>query len=110
MIWDVWMIRLVKLVRGVKVVGLVREVKVVWLVVVDSVSSVSALACHIGRPNSVNTGQIVLVYGTCSTVFTYPYLATFKGQGTTENLTLWQIQRSPCDQGVKLYLKNYGSL
>ena len=29
----------------------------------DSVSSVSALACHIGVPNSVNTGQILLVYG-----------------------------------------------
>ena len=28
----------------------------------DSVSSVSALACHIGGPNSVNTGQILLVY------------------------------------------------
>ena len=67
----------------------------------NSVSSVSALACHTGRPNSVNTFQIVLVYGTCSTVFTYPYLATFKGQGTIENLTLLQIQRSPCDQGVK---------
>ena len=30
----------------------------------DIVSSVSALACHIGGPNSVNTGQILLVYGT----------------------------------------------
>ena len=33
----------------------------------DSVSSVSALACHIGGPNSVNTGQILLVYGTLET-------------------------------------------
>ena len=30
----------------------------------DSVSSVSALASHIGGPNSVNPGQILLVYGT----------------------------------------------
>ena len=29
----------------------------------DSVSYVSALACHIGGPNSVNPGQILLVYG-----------------------------------------------
>ena len=28
-----------------------------------SVSSVSASACHIGGPNSVNPGQILLVYG-----------------------------------------------
>ena len=32
---------------------------------VDSVSSVSASACHIGGPNSVNPGQIMLVYGNC---------------------------------------------
>ena len=31
----------------------------------DSVSSVSASACHIGEPNSVNPGQILLVYGNC---------------------------------------------
>ena len=30
----------------------------------DSVSSVSASACHIGGPNCVNLGQILLVYGT----------------------------------------------
>ena len=30
---------------------------------VDSVRSVSASACHIGGPNSVNPGQILLVYG-----------------------------------------------
>ena len=30
----------------------------------DSVSAVSAAACHIGGPNSVNPGQILLVYGT----------------------------------------------
>ena len=30
----------------------------------DSVSSVSASACHIGGPNSVNPGQILLVHGT----------------------------------------------
>ena len=29
----------------------------------DSVSSKSASACHIGGPNSVNPGQILLVYG-----------------------------------------------
>ena len=29
----------------------------------DSVSSVSASSCHIGGPNSVNPGQILLVYG-----------------------------------------------
>ena len=29
----------------------------------DIVSSVSASACHIGGPNSVNPGQILLVYG-----------------------------------------------
>ena len=29
----------------------------------DSVSSVSASACQIGGPNSVNPGQILLVYG-----------------------------------------------
>ena len=29
----------------------------------DSVISVSASACHIGGPNSVNPGQILLVYG-----------------------------------------------
>ena len=29
----------------------------------DRVSSVSASACHIGGPNSVNPGQILLVYG-----------------------------------------------
>ena len=29
----------------------------------DSVSSVSASACHIGGPNSVNPGQILLVCG-----------------------------------------------
>ena len=28
-----------------------------------SVSSASASACHIGGPNSVNPGQILLVYG-----------------------------------------------
>ena len=32
----------------------------------DSVSSVSASACHIGGPNSVNPGQILLVYGMAS--------------------------------------------
>ena len=31
--------------------------------VADSVSSVSASACHIGGPNSVNPGQILLLYG-----------------------------------------------
>ena len=31
---------------------------------VDSVSSLSASACHIGGPNSVKPGQILLVYGT----------------------------------------------
>jgi len=30
---------------------------------VDSVSSLSASACHIGGPNSVNPSQILLVYG-----------------------------------------------
>ena len=30
----------------------------------DSVSAGSASACHIGGPNSVNPGQILLVYGT----------------------------------------------
>ena len=30
----------------------------------DSVSSVTASACHIGGPNSVTPGQILLVYGT----------------------------------------------
>ena len=30
----------------------------------DSVSSVSASTCHIGGPNSVSPGQILLVYGT----------------------------------------------
>ena len=30
----------------------------------NSVSYVSASACHIGGPNSVNPGQILLVYGT----------------------------------------------
>ena len=29
----------------------------------DSVSFVSASACHMGGPNSVNPGQILLVYG-----------------------------------------------
>ena len=29
----------------------------------DSVNSMSASACHIGGPNSVNPGQILLVYG-----------------------------------------------
>ena len=34
----------------------------------DSVSSVSASACHIGGPNSLlNPGQILLVYGTALT-------------------------------------------
>ena len=32
----------------------------------DSVSFMSASACHIGGPNSVNPGQILLVYGTLS--------------------------------------------
>ena len=36
----------------------------------DSVSSVSASACHIGGPNSVNPGQILLVYGNNYCVFT----------------------------------------
>ena len=35
----------------------------------DSVSSVSASACHKGGPNSVNHGQILLVYGTYSAIF-----------------------------------------
>ena len=39
----------------------------IWLTAVaveaDSVSSVSASACHMGGPNSVNPGQILLVYG-----------------------------------------------
>ena len=35
----------------------------------DSVSSVSASACHIGGPNSVNPGQILLVYGTSTLTF-----------------------------------------
>ena len=42
----------------------------IWLTAVagvgDSVSSVSASACHIGGPNSVNPGQILLVYSTIS--------------------------------------------
>ena len=42
----------------------------IWPTVVageaDSVSSVSASACHIGGPNSVNHGQILLVYGSKS--------------------------------------------
>ena len=37
----------------------------------DNVSSASTSACHIGGPNSVNPGQILLVYGTTNydTVF-----------------------------------------
>ena len=35
----------------------------------DSVSSVSALACHIGGPNSVNPSQILLVYGNALIMF-----------------------------------------
>ena len=34
--------------------------------VADSVTSVSASACHIVGPNSVNPGQILLVYGTAN--------------------------------------------
>ena len=34
----------------------------------DSVSSVSASACHIGRPNYVGPGEILLVYGIPHTV------------------------------------------
>ena len=43
----------------------------------DSVNSVSASACHIGGPNSVNPGKILLVYGnTLGRVSTlqFPYL------------------------------------
>ena len=40
----------------------------------DSVSSVSASACHIDGPNSVNPGQILLVYGTSFGIFRRRYL------------------------------------
>ena len=38
----------------------------------DNASSVSALACHTGGPNSVNPGQILLVYGTYFGIFSHP--------------------------------------
>ena len=36
----------------------------------DSVSSLSASACHIGGPNSVNPGQILLEYGNLQIITT----------------------------------------
>ena len=36
----------------------------------DSVSFVSASACHIGGPNSVNPGQILLEYGNLQIITT----------------------------------------
>ena len=53
----------------------------IWPTVVigesDSVSTVSASACHIGGPNSVSHGQILLVYGT---VFDIVQLFYIKGE------------------------------
>ena len=39
----------------------------------DSVSSLSASVCHIGGTNSVNPGQILLVYGTNQMAFLMPF-------------------------------------
>ena len=43
----------------------------------DSVSSVSASACHIGGPNSVNHGEILLVYGKWSVMTFFCLLSVF---------------------------------
>ena len=47
----------------------------------DSVSSVSASACHIGGPNSVNPGQILLVYGRCLNLCCASYGAPLRHKG-----------------------------
>jgi len=45
----------------------------------DNVSSVSASACHIGGPNSVSPGEILLVYGSfCGSVGMISFLGETK--------------------------------
>ena len=50
-------------------------VTIIWPTAVaakaDNVCSVSASACYIGGPNSVNLGQILLVYGTWNLILIY---------------------------------------
>ena len=63
----------------------------------DSVSSVSASACHIGGPNSVNPGQILLVYGShswqsildlCLSLL-FPHMPLFQDQGIKYLMNYW---------------------
>ena len=46
--------------------------------VAGKADTVSASACHIGGPNSVNPGQILLVYGTYNFL---PYYDKLSGGG-----------------------------
>ena len=48
--------------------------------------TLSTSACHIGGPNSVNPGQILLVYGT-SFVQNKSRLVVLRGQGGAEDKT-----------------------
>ena len=74
-------------------------------------SAVSASACHIGGPNSVNPGQIVLVYGKYLGRFLYSNVTTsmvshsplFTRQFTREfllilKMTLWFLLCRLCNR------------
>ena len=73
--------------------------------VADSVSSVSASACHIGGPNSVNPGQIRLVYGShslqsnldLSLSLLFPHLS---GQGIKYHNKLFNCNINPTSEIV----------
>ena len=53
----------------------------------DTELTMTASACHIGGPNSVTPGQILLVYGTLcpKKKFKYVYLATDNVSHFSEN-------------------------
>ena len=55
----------------------------------DSVSSVSASACHIGGLNSVNPGQILLFYGTALGPFDQEIRKKLDLQ-----LTIWKLLKT----------------
>ena len=60
----------------------------------DSVGSVFALACHIGGPNSVNPGQILLFYGKyiCSKIAQFVHAAGFQIRPIFDKVNFWFCQ------------------
>ena len=69
----------------------------------DSVSSVSASACHVGGPNSVNTGQILLVYGT---KILYIMIQVSMQNVQAKSIVQWKLDLADTDLAENLDLKD----